>query len=327
MKWLGNYINKTAKSVNERLSGLIKSGKISLLEREKLEEALLMADIGPRTACEIVNRICHDIKKDDASLEEIQEAFANSLTNMLLNAINDCEKPTLELFDAFYHSPDNPLHVIVLLGVNGSGKTTTAAKIAHILKNDKQQSVTIAACDTFRAAAVEQLQAWAEKLKIKIVSAKKSSDSSSVAFEAVKIAREENSNFLIIDTAGRLHNNQNLMSELEKIIRVVKKQAPDSIVSRILVLDGTTGQNAINQVREFQKNIGLESIIVTKLDGTAKAGIIVSLIRDFKIPVTAIGNGENLNSLIPFDIKEFSKALVGLNQDAKSITMKEDGYV
>jgi fused signal recognition particle receptor len=200
--------------------------------------------------------------------------------------------------------------VILLAGVNGTGKTTSTAKLAHLLK-EQGNTVLLAACDTFRAAAIEQLKIWAGRVGCDIVAGQYGADSAAIAFDALEAAVKRNADYLLIDTAGRLHTKANLMEEMKKMRRVLQKRLPDAPHEVLLVLDGTTGSNALHQAREFHKTLGVTGLIVTKLDGTAKGGIVVAIARELKIPVKFIGLGEQVDDLQPFDPKSFAAALFG----------------
>ena len=210
----------------------------------------------------------------------------------------------------FNDNNDKP-HVILLIGVNGSGKTTTAGKIASMLK-EKNKKVVIAACDTFRAAAVEQLEQWASRTKSTFFKGSNSADAASVAFKALEFSVKEKADYLIVDTAGRLQNKTGLMDELSKICRVISKLNANAPHNKIVVLDGTVGQNAHSQVKNFNEQIQLTGMIITKLDGSAKGGVIVSLAEQFKLPIFAVGVGEKVDDLDIFKADDYSKALLNL---------------
>ncbi|MEI8062458.1 MAG: signal recognition particle-docking protein FtsY [Verrucomicrobiota bacterium] len=205
--------------------------------------------------------------------------------------------------------------VILLAGVNGTGKTTSTAKLAHHLKSTGN-TVLLAACDTFRAAAIEQLKIWGDRVGCDVIAGAYGSDSAALAFDAVGAAVSRKADYLLIDTAGRLHTKQNLMEEMKKMRRVLQKRLPDAPHEVLLVLDATTGANALNQVREFHNTLGVTGLVVTKLDGTAKGGIVVAIARELKLPVKFIGLGEQLDDLQPFDPRQFSEALFGESASA-----------
>jgi fused signal recognition particle receptor len=303
---MSTFIKKTATSLRSRLGTLFGGGKtFSLQDREKLEEALLLSDMGPKTAVRIVDALAKKAPSGKVDGETLTRVAVEEIEKILTDALPS---------DSFLFSSPSPAQktrVLVLLGVNGSGKTTTAGKIAYHFKEKHQQKVLMAACDTFRAAAVQQLEIWGERVGVKVIKGAPQSDSAGVAFEALKTAREEQIDWLIVDTAGRLHTNKNLMEELKKIVRVLKKQDPEVSIETLLVLDGGTGQNAIVQGRVFHEGVGLTGLLVTKLDGTAKAGILLPLVESMHLPVVAIGTGETLEALEPFDIPSFAHGLIG----------------
>ena len=207
--------------------------------------------------------------------------------------------------------------VILVVGANGSGKTTTIGKLGAIARREGF-SVMLAACDTFRAAAIEQLSIWGDRIGAKVLSRPPGADAAGLAFDALNAARDDGTDILIIDTAGRLHNKVNLMAELEKIIRVLKKTDPSAPHATLLVLDATTGQNAVNQVETFLRIAGITGLVMTKLDGTARGGILVALAHRFALPVHAVGVGEGIDDLQPFDAAAFSRAIAGLGPEERS---------
>jgi fused signal recognition particle receptor len=261
---------------------------------DELEAALIASDIGVETAM----RIVEEVRKASAETREvdvvaiarriISEALAAQPASLRMGA----QAPT----------------VVVLLGVNGTGKTTSTAKLAHQLKKDGR-SVLLAACDTFRAAAIEQLKIWGQRTGCDVISGQYNSDSAAIAFDALDAAISRKCDYLLIDTAGRLHTKKNLMDEMAKLQRVLRKRLPDAPHETLLVLDASTGMNGLNQAREFHQAVGVSGLIVTKLDGTAKGGIVVAINRELKIPVKFIGVGEQVDDLQPFDAKAFSDAL------------------
>ena len=241
--------------------------------------------------------------KSDASQDEILLKLSKSIEEILSPV-----SKSLEINEN--HKP----HVIVLVGVNGTGKTTTAGKMAAQFKN-QGKTVLLSACDTFRAAAIEQLEVWADRAGVEIVSAEKGSDPAALAYKSLVKAIDEKIDVLIVDTAGRLQVKSELMEELKKIIRVLGKNLDGSPHDRVIVLDGATGQNAHSQVTEFSKAVDISGMIVTKLDGSAKGGIVVSLAENFGIPIHSVGVGESLEDLDQFDAEEYSRAIVGLEKD------------
>lgn len=264
---------------------------------EDLEEQLIIADVGLETAEEIIENLRTKIKKEKVTdTEEVKYELKNELISIFNNnnAILDIE---------------NKPAVILMVGVNGAGKTTSIGKIASKLKREGKK-VLIGAGDTFRAAAVEQLEEWAKRANCEIVKGREGADPASVIFDACKKANEENYDVLICDTAGRLQNKSNLMDELKKIKKVIDRELPNSSKETILVLDGSIGQNAISQVKSFEECTGLTGLIVTKLDGTAKGGIIIRLFKEYEIPIKYIGVGEKIDDMEVFNSKEFVDAIV-----------------
>ncbi len=265
---------------------------------EDLETRLLTADLGVEVTTEVIDELTDRVKRNALNdVDALQEALRELLTDILL----PCEKP-LEI------TPANPF-VLMTVGVNGVGKTTTIGKLAKQYRNEGR-SVMLAAGDTFRAAAVEQLQVWGERNDVPVVAQHSGADSASVIYDAVESARARSAELLIADTAGRLHTRSNLMEELKKIKRVLGKLDPDAPQEVLLVLDAGTGQNAVNQLQQFHEAVGVTGIALTKLDGTAKGGVIFALCRRFGIPVRFIGVGETLEDLQTFRAREFVDALL-----------------
>jgi fused signal recognition particle receptor len=261
---------------------------------DELEAALIASDIGVETTM----RIIEGVRKASAETREVdvvaiaRQIISESLAGQAATLRAAAQAPT----------------VVVLLGVNGTGKTTSTAKLAHQLKQDGH-SVLLAACDTFRAAAIEQLKIWGQRTGCDVISGQYNSDSAAIAFDALDAAISRKCDYLLIDTAGRLHTKKNLMDEMAKLQRVLRKRLPDAPHETLLVLDASTGMNGLNQAREFHQAVGVSGLIVTKLDGTAKGGIVVAINRELKIPVKFIGVGEQVDDLQPFDAKAFSDAL------------------
>jgi fused signal recognition particle receptor len=258
---------------------------------DDLEAALIASDLGIGTATAIVTRV-----KESGSPDVFAIAHA------------EIERELANVGAASAPRPSSRPTVILLAGVNGTGKTTSTAKLAHYLKG-QGSTVLLAACDTFRAAAIEQLKIWADRVGCDIIAGQYGADSAAIAFDALEAATKRNADYLLIDTAGRLHTKANLMEEMKKMRRVLQKRLPDAPHEVLLVLDGTTGTNALHQAREFHKALGITGLIVTKLDGTAKGGIVVAIARELKIPVKFIGLGEQVDDLQPFDPKSFAEAL------------------
>lgn len=294
-------LSKSSNLIGGGISGIFTKRKLDNEAIEELEELLIMADLGVETATSITSRIAKNRFDKEISPEEIKEALAQEVSAILEPVTKPLEIPA-----------SNSPHVIVMVGVNGNGKTTTMGKIAKQLTGEGKK-VMFAACDTFRAAAVEQLNVWAERTGCPIVTGKDQADPASVAYTALERAKAEGQDVLLIDTAGRLQNKTNLMEELVKILRVLKKldeHAPHQI---LLVLDATTGQNAFKQVQTFKEMVNISGLIVTKLDGTAKGGVVVGLADKFKLPILAIGVGEGVEDLHAFDAASFAQNLVGID--------------
>ncbi len=265
---------------------------------ERLEEALIMADVGARTTADVVGRL-----EQEATSGQVEGGPA--LQERLVELLSGIAKTGTDTID-LQHTPT----VIMAVGVNGTGKTTTIGKLAWHLRQELGKTVLLGAADTFRAAAVEQLAVWAERADVEIVTGPPNSDPGSVAFEAVKQGRERGVDVVIIDTAGRLHNQDQLMDELSKIRRVIQKQMPDAPHETLLTIDSTTGQNGVRQAKLFSQAVPVDGIVLTKLDGTAKGGIALAIAGELGIPVKLIGIGEALEDLRPFDADDFARALV-----------------
>ncbi len=293
-------LTKTVAAIAAKTHGLFGGQKIDAASLEELEEALYTADFGVETTTEILDEIKTAYRKDpELKGQQAAAIGATVLRRVLAGAEGKLEpaaaKPT----------------VIAMIGVNGSGKTTTTAKLAHRLKGEGQ-TVIVAACDTFRAAAVEQLKSWAERLKIEIVASHTGADSAAVAFDAWQAAKARGHDWLIVDTAGRLHTKGNLMEELAKIRRVLQKNDPAAPQHRWLVVDGSLGANSIEQAKVFHQSFGLTGLVVTKLDGTSRGGAIVGIWRQLKIPIYFIGLGEQPDDLQPFSADNYARAVFGL---------------
>jgi len=263
---------------------------------EELEEALIMADIGVETTLKIINELRVKVKE-----QKITEA--SELKRLLIDEISTL----LEQGDHEIHIDESPT-VILVIGVNGVGKTTTIGKLAHHMKQQNKK-VLLAAADTFRAAAIDQLEVWGNRAGVDVIRHQENSDPAAVIFDAVQAAKSRKIDILICDTAGRLHNKKNLMEELRKIFRVISREYPEARKEVLLVLDATTGQNALQQVKLFKEVADITGIILTKLDGTAKGGIIIPINSEMNIPVKYIGVGEGIDDLQPFNPKEFANAL------------------
>ena len=266
---------------------------------EQLEELLIQSDMGVDTALRVTANMAEGRLGKRMSAQEIKQLLAQEITRIM--------EPVAKPMSIYAKTPQ----VVLVVGVNGSGKTTTIGKLASQFKA-AGKSVVIAAGDTFRAAAVEQLQVWGTRAGVPVLTAPEGSDPASLAFDAMTKAQEDGADLLMIDTAGRLQNRQDLMEELAKIVRVIRKKDPEAPHNTLLVLDATTGQNAISQVETFKKLADVSGLIMTKLDGTAKGGVLVALADKFGLPIHAIGVGEQIDDLAPFDPEDFAKALTGL---------------
>ncbi len=293
---------KTVSAITAQTHGLFGGRKIDPASLEELEEALYTADFGVETTTEVLAEIKAACKKDPA----LQGREAAAIGAAVLQRVLAGSEGRLAA------GPGRPA-VICLIGVNGSGKTTTTAKLAHKFKQDGQ-SVLVAACDTFRAAAVEQLKSWATRLELDMVASHAGADAAAVAFDAWQAAKARGKDWLIVDTAGRLHTKGNLMEELAKIRRVLQKHDPAAPQHRWLVVDGSLGANSIEQAKVFHQSFGLTGLIVTKLDGTSRGGAIVGIYRQLKIPIYFIGLGEQPEDLQPFVAENYAKAVFGLEQ-------------
>ena len=291
---LFSALKKTKDGISEKLRDLFSKDKIGEEFYEELEELLISSDISASTAMEIVDNlrdkmIAEKVKDKDYVIERLKEEIKACLD-------------MAEEIEIEYPA------VIMVIGVNGVGKTTSIGKLAnYYLKNGK--SVTIAAADTFRAAASDQLKVWAERAKVRIIASEEGSDPSAVVFDAISSAKAKKTDVLIIDTAGRLHTKSNLMEELKKMSRVVEKEYGEAEFYKFIALDATTGQNAVSQVKVFDEAVGLDGIILTKLDGTAKGGFIVSLCNEMQIPVVYVGTGEGLGDIEKFNEEEFVEGI------------------
>lgn len=304
---LDKGLEKTKESFLKKISRAV-AGKSEVDEEvlDQLEEALVSADVGVDTTVRIIQRIEKRVARDKyLNTEELNNILQEEITGMLDLGVNK-EQNGFEL-----PLPAKP-YVILVVGVNGVGKTTTIGKLAYQYKKTGK-SVLLGAADTFRAAAVDQLTVWSERVDVPIVKQAMGSDPGAVAFDSVQSGISKNTDVIIIDTAGRLHNKRHLMDELGKIHRVVKKVIPDAPHEVLLVLDGSTGQNALEQARQFTAATNVTAIAITKLDGTAKGGVVLAIADQFKIPVKYIGIGEKMEDLQPFDPHEFVHSLFTLN--------------
>ncbi len=294
---LKDGLSGTRKAFSEKIEGVFSVfKKIDDDLYDELEEALIMADIGGETSMEIVDELRKNAKEKHISdADTLKEELKNIISNILSG-----KESSLVL--------DTKPSVILVIGVNGVGKTTTIGKLAHKLK-EKGKKVILAAADTFRAAAADQLEIWAERNEVDIIRLNEGADPAAVIYDGCSAAKSRGADVLICDTAGRLHNKKNLMDELNKIYRVIARELPESKKETLLVLDASTGQNAVNQAEEFSKAAEISGIVLTKLDGTAKGGIVVNISKKLGIPVKFVGVGEGIDDLQPFDPDSFSKAL------------------
>jgi len=299
---LKQSVSKTRSQIVAKVEDLVSGEKkIDPELLAKLENVLLAADIGPRTTHQILEAVRQ--KLDRHALNTAAELKAE-LRNQLLHVLRTLPSPNGSSSPAQETRP----HVIFVVGVNGTGKTTTIGKLAHRLRQDGR-SVVLAAGDTFRAAAIEQLGIWASRTGAEIIKTKSGGDPAAVVYDALTSARARNADVVIVDTAGRLHTKSNLMAELDKMKRTAAKIVPGAPHDVLLVMDATTGQNGLAQAREFTATAGVTGIVLTKLDGTAKGGIVVAITRELGLPVSYIGTGETMEDLVPFDAETFVSSL------------------
>jgi fused signal recognition particle receptor len=291
---------RSAGKLGDGLGAVFTRRKLDDAALEELEDVLLTADLGVDVAARIIAEFRRTRFGREVTETEVREALAEEIATILAPVARPLSI-----------TPERAPHVVLVVGVNGNGKTTTIGKLAQQYR-DQGLRPMLAACDTFRAAAVEQLQVWGARTGAPVVSAPANSDPAGLAFDAIGRARVEGCDVLLIDTAGRLHNKSALMEELQKIIRVIRKQDPSAPHSVLLVLDATTGQNALQQVGVFQEMVDVTGLIVTKLDGSARGGIVVALAEAYHLPVHAVGVGEQVGDLKPFYPIEFARGLVGI---------------
>ncbi len=290
-----NGLKKTKAVIGHKLNQLFKKGVYDDNFFDDLESILLTADVGATATEEIIDKLRVSLNKNTVSDPERAQELLKEIMK---------EQISGEAFDF-----DLKPMVILVSGVNGVGKTTTIGKLANLYRN-KGKSVTVAAADTFRAAASEQLEIWAERADVRIIKHEEGSDPASVVFDAIASAKSRKTDVLIVDTAGRLHNKKNLMEELKKIERIIDREFPEAYRCNLIVLDATTGQNAINQVEVFNEAIDIDGIILTKLDGTAKGGVVFAIKAEMDVPVYFVGVGEGIDDLMPFDPESFVEGII-----------------
>jgi len=294
---LKNGLKKTRESITQRIDQLLVSmGKIDEELFEELEEILITSDVGVETTLRIIEDLKQRVKAEKVTdPKQVKNLLKDEITEILSSGDTG-----LKL--------DTKPSVIVMVGVNGVGKTTSIGKICNMLKNQGKK-ILVAAGDTFRAAAIDQLEIWAKRAGVDIVKHTEGSDPSAVVYDAIQAAKAREFDVVVCDTAGRLHTKKNLMEELKKIFRIIKRELPGADIETLLVLDATTGQNAVSQAKTFAEATGVTGLVLTKLDGTAKGGIIVSIKSELDIPVKFVGVGEKIDDLQPFDAKSFAEAL------------------
>ncbi len=297
---LRSGLSRTSSQLSEGISGVFNKRKLDASTLEELEDLLIQADLGVDTAMRITDRLSQEKYNKEISGEDIRQVLAEEV-----------EKVLAPFAAPLAPDPVHKPHVILVVGVNGTGKTTTIGKLARNFTAEGKR-VMLAAGDTFRAAAVEQLKIWGQRTESPVIAREAGADAAGLVYDALTHAREDQRDILIVDTAGRLQNKANLMAELEKIVRVIKKQDESAPHTVLLTLDATTGQNALNQVKIFKKTAGVTGLIMTKLDGTARGGILVAIADKYKLPVHAIGVGEGAEDLQPFDARDFARAIAGL---------------
>lgn len=297
---LTSGLTRSKSALSDGITGIFTKRKLDDETLGDLEDLLITSDLGVEVAAAVADELRRTRYHKEISPHEVRSALATEIAKIL-------EPVAVPL----RIDPARKPHVVLMVGVNGTGKTTTIGKLAHQLKADGKL-VMLAAGDTFRAAAIEQLQIWGERTGVPVVSGKVGADAAGLAFDALTRARADNIDVLLLDTAGRLQNKTHLMAELEKVIRVLHKVDPDAPHSTLLVLDATTGQNALNQVDVFRELAGVTGLVMTKLDGTARGGILVAIAQRFGLPVHAIGVGEGIDDLQPFDASGFARALAGV---------------
>jgi len=304
---LRSGLSRSSAKLAGDIGGIFTSRRIDAATLDELEDALIIADLGVATAGKLRDAIAERRFEADAGGDEVRAALAETIAEML----EPVARPLSDIFQ------DGGLRVVLVAGVNGTGKTTTIGKLAARFA-EEGKSVVLAAADTFRAAAIDQLKLWGERAGVQVVAGEQGGDPAAIAFDALDKARNEGADILLIDTAGRLHNKADLMAELEKIVRVIGRLDPDAPHEVLLVLDATTGQNAHAQVETFRDLINVTGLVVTKLDGSARGGVIVGLADKFALPIYAVGVGEGIDDLRPFEARAFADGLLGLEGTAAS---------
>ena len=297
---LAQGLARSSNKLGESVTAIFTKRKLDAAALEELEDALIAADLGAQTAMRVTDRLAKDRFDKEVTDEEVREALAD----VVAESLTPLENP-LDL------GGERP-QVVVFVGVNGSGKTTTLGKIAVKLKREGHNPI-LAAGDTFRAAAIEQVSVWGERAGAPVVKREIGADAAGLAFDAIEQAQRDSHDMVLIDTAGRLQNKAELMDELRKVIRVIKKKMPDAPHHVILVLDGTVGSNAVSQAEAFLEASDVTGVVMTKLDGTAKGGALVQVAEKFRLPIHYIGIGEGEADLQPFSARDFSRALAGLD--------------
>jgi fused signal recognition particle receptor len=291
---------RSTQKLTEGITAIIRKRRLDDAALEELEDLLISADLGPAVAAKVIASFRRTRFGKEVTEEEIRTTLADELATILAPVATPMPI-----------NPELKPQVVLVVGVNGTGKTTTIGKLAQ-LYHEQGKNVMLVAGDTFRAAAVEQLQVWGQRTGCEVIAGAQNADSAGLAFDALTRARTEGADLLLIDTAGRLHNKSALMEELRKVIRVLRKQDATAPHTVLLVLDATTGQNALSQVKVFKEMVDVTGLVVTKLDGSARGGVVVALAESFGIPVHAVGVGEQAGDLRPFDAGEFARGLVGI---------------
>ncbi|WP_420563654.1 signal recognition particle-docking protein FtsY [Thalassobaculum sp.] len=292
-------LSKSSRRLVDGIGGLFTKRKLDDATLEELEELLITADLGVETAMKLTGNLAREKFDKEVTGDEVRAAFAEDIAEILA--------PVAKPLEPVGHKP----FVMLMVGVNGSGKTTTIGKLAHQWSREGR-SVMLAAGDTFRAAAIEQLKVWGERAKVPVIEKPHGSDAAALAFDALAAAKSSGADVLMIDTAGRLQNKTQLMDELAKVVRVIKKQDATAPHATVLVLDGTVGQNAHAQVKAFKEMVDITGLVVTKLDGSARGGVVVALAQSVGLPVHAVGVGEGADDLRPFEARAFANSLMGI---------------